>query len=859
MRAVILFVAFCILFGSALFPEPLIPKENIPQNVAAPVREQLERLYSPDLMTRVNAAIKLGAMKEQGQAAVPFLISILENDGAARVRGSAAKALGNIGDKTALRSLANALNDTDSLAGDDAYKALASFGDAAADLLLEAWKSINNNTAYRASRALILIKSDRIAGYFIGLLNDQNQNKRAAFMLGEMKNPKAIEPLLATLNTREKLLLKSSVKAIATIDNPAATEKAVKILMPRLDTGNLQEWKDTIELLTLLGPASAPYIKQGFNSPSVNVRDGAARVMERLHVSSDNLSGDVKSTDPSIRKSTIIGLAGSPWSDRKAVVNLLIECLKDPDAGVREQTVELIRKRDVKEVAENLIVMLKDPNFRVRALTAGALGEIRDNRAVEPIIAILTDEKAFVREKAARALEELTGQSFGQAQDKWQEWWNTNKKTVMEGGTVALYQCKVSKEQIPLLIPESQKGIRNLVEGLYSSDPRERRASAKNLGDQGARAVPAIPFLAGILQDSVVISDRKRRYDTTTPGKEAALALAKIGVPASEFLKSVLNDQNETARQNAVFTLGKMKNIDNVDLLILSLKDISPAVRLNVVKAFGEINDRRVTEPLLPMLNDPDAGVRKETAMVLGILKDPAAVKDLIRALGDSNKEVVSKAAFSLGQIGDKKAADSLLPLLSDSNGEIRLFAANALGELKDARATEALLRLLNDPKTDVRINSAIALGKIGDPKAVGGLISGLKNSDRNVRACCVRALANIRDSRAVEPIIQMLADSSGVALIAADSLAVFQDKRAVEPLIATLNNGNINIRCHSAIALRIFKDKRSIKPLIDLLTEEKPIVKKIYGDSLREITGQQFGDDQQQWLDWWEKNKDSF
>jgi hypothetical protein len=35
--------------------------------------------------------------------------------------------------------------------------------------------------------------------------------------------------------------------------------------------------------------------------------------------------------------------------------------------------------------------------------------------------------------------------------------------------------------------------------------------------------------------------------------------------------------------------------------------------------------------------------------------------------------------------------------------------------------------------------------------------------------------------------------------------------------------------------------------------------VRENYGDTLREITGMEFGNEQKEWLDWWESNKNMF
>lgn len=104
---------------------------------------------------------------------------------------------------------------------------------------------------------------------------------------------------------------------------------------------------------------------------------------------------------------------------------------------------------------------------------------------------------------------------------------------------------------------------------LVSSDPVEAAGAAYWLARQGAKAVPAIPQLAAVLADDREVDPKKirgdrkvfRGADTTTPGEEAAAALASIGEPAVDVLIDVLrNSPSAVARRNAVWALGAIQN-----------------------------------------------------------------------------------------------------------------------------------------------------------------------------------------------------------------------------------------------------------------------------------------------------------
>ena len=103
-----------------------------------------------------------------------------------------------------------------------------------------------------------------------------------------------------------------------------------------------------------------------------------------------------------------------------------------------------------------------------------------------------------------------------------------------------------------------------LARSLQSKDASEVAASAYLLGLKGAAAVPAIPRLVAVLGDDrpVIQSDYRSDAKTgarSTPGEEAAEALAHIGKPAVDPLILALRaSTNPVARRNAAWALGQI-------------------------------------------------------------------------------------------------------------------------------------------------------------------------------------------------------------------------------------------------------------------------------------------------------------
>jgi HEAT repeat protein len=79
---VILFVIIVLglIYHSYLpHPGPRISKNKIPSDIPDEVREQIEKLYSDKVESRVNAAVLLGRMGEKASAATPFLIKMFDD------------------------------------------------------------------------------------------------------------------------------------------------------------------------------------------------------------------------------------------------------------------------------------------------------------------------------------------------------------------------------------------------------------------------------------------------------------------------------------------------------------------------------------------------------------------------------------------------------------------------------------------------------------------------------------------------------------------------------------------------------------------------------------------------------------
>ncbi len=105
-----------------------------------------------------------------------------------------------------------------------------------------------------------------------------------------------------------------------------------------------------------------------------------------------------------------------------------------------------------------------------------------------------------------------------------------------------------------------------LARTLQSKNATEAAASAYWLGLKGPAAVPVIPRLIAALADDRPANPAAYRSDAktgsrSTPGEEAAGALARIGQPAIDPLITALRaSTSAVARRNAAIALGQINS-----------------------------------------------------------------------------------------------------------------------------------------------------------------------------------------------------------------------------------------------------------------------------------------------------------
>ena len=202
-------VLVTVLFlGFNCYAQPNIPKENIPSNLSAEVKAEVEGLYAPEAVKRAQAANKLGNMGEKAVPAIPLLIGMLGDSAGIELKADPES---KIAENTS--------------PGIEAAVALGKIGDPALEPLIGALKDKNPHVRVLAAVALEELENPKAVEALIAALKDENLDVQssAARALGEINDTRAVDPLIAALKDKKPEVRGTAAVALGEIGDKKAT------------------------------------------------------------------------------------------------------------------------------------------------------------------------------------------------------------------------------------------------------------------------------------------------------------------------------------------------------------------------------------------------------------------------------------------------------------------------------------------------------------------------------------------------------------------------------------------------------------------------------------------------------------
>lgn len=223
-------------------------------------------------------------------------------------------------------------------------------------------------------------------------------------------------------------------------------------------------------------------------------------------------------------------------------------------------------------------------------------------------------------------------------------------------------------------------------------------------------------------------------YSNYTAGKIRAAKWLEKFIDDKDIVKTlsntVIREKFWGIRKQAAETLGKIKNKESRDALIVALRDIKSAVRIEAIKSLSQFEDDKRVEKALLNVFEKDSSYYAQAEAVRGLAKMnyDKAFDICVQALfKDSYNEVIRKAAFDgFIQLKNPHGIDHAIVWAAYGKPiRARVEAIRALGRLakyNESRIMEIYDRLVEYLQEDhFMIRNAVvkALADIGNPDTI--------------------------------------------------------------------------------------------------------------------------------------------
>ncbi|NUQ62146.1 MAG: HEAT repeat domain-containing protein [Pirellulales bacterium] len=276
---------------------------------------------------------------------------------------------------------------------------LVGIGKPATEQLIAALANPAPEVRRRAAWALGEIRDPAAAAALVKTLHDQDGFTRTAACdaLSKMGQP-AVDGLIAALDSREAGMRLVAARGLARIGDARAAER-LAVAVGDVDPAVCRE---AIRALgTIKDRVGVPVLIDALGNDDPRTRAMAAWALGATGQPAIGpliaalADENAQTGDLAVQSLKMIG---------KPAAAPLMAALKDPRRLVRANAAQVLGMIDPPDAAPALLPLLKDADSQVRSRAAGALGKLADARAQEPLLAALKDADGEVRCSAAEGL-----------------------------------------------------------------------------------------------------------------------------------------------------------------------------------------------------------------------------------------------------------------------------------------------------------------------------------------------------------------------------------------------------------------------------------------------------------------------
>lgn len=301
---------------------------------------------------------------------------------------------------------------------------------------------------------------------------------------------------------------------------------------------------------------------------------------------------------------------------------------------------------------------------------------------------------------------------------------------------------------------------------------------------------------------------------------------------------------------------------EKVDQILEQLKKTDVDRRYQVMEMLFKVGPG--TGPhLAGQLERLDDQIRGLAVTAIKHLKEKGSVTPLLKALESSIPGVRSSAASALGGLEDLSCSPKLRALLSDQDGLVRSNAIQSLQALGDRDAFDPIARLILDPDRAIRATSILALASLAGQHQLQDdlartLSEAVQSAKGEAKADIVVAIGRSGRKELWKSLTPLLLDDApNVRGVAATALADLDAKESEEIVVERLGaEPEVGAWINLAGTAQRLNFQKSIPAIISRMSDPNLNFRMGASRTLRALTGQNLGTDQEKWSQWYEAAK---
>jgi HEAT repeat protein len=225
-----------------------------------------------------------------------------------------------------------------------------------------------------------------------------------------------------------------------------------------------------------------------------------------------------------------------------------------------------------------------------------------------------------------------------------------------------------------------------------------------------------------------------------------------------------LSNKDETIRNAAMESLGKLRELVDIKYFIAWADDKNPRIREKAIPVLVQASNNDTIELIVNAMKDQDAGVRSAAEKAL-IQIGVSAINPLITAFKGYDKFIRQHIISLIGKMNDSSVIDVLIDFIKIPEFEdIRDLLIEELTKFNDPRVLPTLINALGNQNETVREKSIKALVKFKNKVPTAIIINALKDTSSNVRSASAYALGIMNCPEAMEKIAVLAEAGIGVS-----------------------------------------------------------------------------------------------